>query len=300
MRLPVDNWESWYIASGFGDKRTNYIHEAVDLNLKSGGDTDLGQPLFAISDGEITSVHNHAGIPTFGNHVHIQHDGPWGRVWSHSAHCQDIFVKLGDKIKEGQKIATLGKSGTQSSHLHFAIKKEPAGVDGIAKTEEDLKKWVDPIEFILEWARKTGGNMDWLVQYFNANFQIDLTRPEGDVRGLLQTLVDAKNRYIDSENKARKFEDEKVALAAELATWEERYQQAFSRGEELDAQIKERNRELTDKDQEIFILTKKLQDFEGKIAITQEEYEKLTSQNDLKKYSRARLLWEALKPLKRK
>src|SRR3990167_9852669 len=133
MRLPIEDFDKWYDAQSYGNKTSYGYHEGCDLNLKSGGDTDLGQPIFAIAEGEVTSVHNHTGIPTFGNHVHIQHDGAWGRIWCHYAHCQDIFVKSGDKVDEEQKIATLGKSGTQSGHLHFAIKKEPTGVDGLAK-----------------------------------------------------------------------------------------------------------------------------------------------------------------------
>ena len=173
MRLPVEDWESWYSAQEFEAKTSYGYHDGEDINLKTGGDTDLGQPLYAISDGEVTSVHSHTSKPTFGNHVHIAHDGAWGRVWCHYAHCDDIRVKVGDKVSEGQIVATLGKSGTTYAHLHWAIKLQPAGVDGIAKTLDDLKKWTNPIEFVLEWSRKTGGNMDWLTEYFRTQFDID-------------------------------------------------------------------------------------------------------------------------------
>ncbi len=152
MRYPIDNLEKWYVASGFGENRGTYLHEGEDLNLKTGGDTDLGQPLFAISAGEVTSVHRH--LTGFGNHLHIRHGGEWGTVYCHYAHCQDIFVKLGDIVKEGDKVATLGKSGTDYAHLHWAVKLQPTGIDAVAKTKDDLKQWTAPIEFVTKWREK--------------------------------------------------------------------------------------------------------------------------------------------------
>lgn len=153
MRFPVNDYKKrWYNAQGFGERTSYGYHEGADINLRSGGNTDLGQPLYAIADGTVTSVHIHT--TAFGKHLHIQHDGPWGKVWSHYAHCQSILVKYGDKVKEGQKVATLGSSGnSRYAHLHFCIKLQPTGIDGIARTLSDLKKWTDPILFIEKWSK---------------------------------------------------------------------------------------------------------------------------------------------------
>lgn len=151
MRLPIDQPHKWYNAQGFGVKTSYGYHEGDDYNLKTGGNSDLGQPLFAVADGVVTSVHSHTTKPTFGNHVHIRHDGTWGTVWSHFAHCQKVLVKEGDAVKEGQPVAFLGNSGTDSAHLHWAIKLQPTGIDGIAKTKEDLAKWTNPTEFVEKW-----------------------------------------------------------------------------------------------------------------------------------------------------
>jgi murein DD-endopeptidase MepM/ murein hydrolase activator NlpD len=149
MQYPVHEFkEKWYIAQGYGVKTDYGYHEADDINLKTGGDSDLGQELLAIADGDITSVHSHTKIPSFGKHLHLKIETPFGVRWAHYAHCQDILVSEGTKVKEGQLIAHLGKSGTTVAHCHFAIKKEPTGVDAIAKTLEDLAKWEDPIAFI--------------------------------------------------------------------------------------------------------------------------------------------------------
>lgn len=158
MRFPYGSG-SWYNAQKYGVK-TNYgYHEGDDWNLTSGGDSDLGQPLYAITDGIVTSVHNHTTKPTFGLHVHIQHDGKWGTVYSHYAHLQSCNVAVGDRVTEGQEIGKLGKSGTDAAHLHFAIKNQPTGIDGIAKTLDDLKKWENPTEFINKWKTAGGGTM---------------------------------------------------------------------------------------------------------------------------------------------
>lgn len=147
MNYPVNDFKTkWYDAQPYGSKTSYGFHEGADLNLGTGGDSDLGQPLLAICDGKISSVHSHT--TNFGNHIHLEFLVNNKTYWAHYAHCQDVFVKLGDTVKEGQKIATVGKSGTTWGHCHFAIKNQPTGVDGIARTTEDLKKWEDPIKFI--------------------------------------------------------------------------------------------------------------------------------------------------------
>jgi murein DD-endopeptidase MepM/ murein hydrolase activator NlpD len=46
------------------------------------------------------------------------------------AHNSKILVKVGDRVKLGQKIAVSGKSGKVSGpHLHFEIRKGVAAVD---------------------------------------------------------------------------------------------------------------------------------------------------------------------------
>ena len=156
MRWPVDDFDKWYDANPFGDPETYGLHDGSDINLKTGGDTDLGQNLYAIADGIVTSVHLHGFSTgaTFGNHIHIQHEGQWGTVYCHYAHCLDIKVSQGDQVKEGQLVAHVGKTGRSTglpAHLHWAIKLEPTGIDAIAHNLEELTKWTDPIKFVTKW-----------------------------------------------------------------------------------------------------------------------------------------------------
>ena len=156
MRKPTDNWNDWYIAQGFGAKTSYGYHDGADINLKTGGNSDLGEPLYAISDYEVTSVHTNHPNKGFGNHIHIKIKGDWGVRYCHYAHCKDIFVKRGDTGKEGDKIATVGNTGNSTfAHLHFAIKKKPAGIENVANTKAELDEfWEAPIAFIEKWMKK--------------------------------------------------------------------------------------------------------------------------------------------------
>lgn len=169
MRYPVGNTGSreeferdWYIASGFGEPRKNsagvvtYYHEGLDINLRTGGDTDLNKELKAIAPGKIVYYHNfHAGTPnTFGRHLVYRIDGAWGSRWIHYAHCSELdFHGAQQDVTEGQIIARIGKSGTTASHLHMGILKvDPTSIDNIANNLQELADlWEDPAAFINTW-----------------------------------------------------------------------------------------------------------------------------------------------------
>lgn len=164
MRYPVSNTgtkaefdQYWYIADGFGTNRGTYYHEGVDINLKTGGDSDLGQEIKAIANGRILYYH-YATHPTtgFGRHLVYKIDGAWGSRWVHCAHMLETdFIKNVQNVTEGEIIGRIGKSGTTLAHLHFAIfKKDPIafGIDNIANTPQELNDiWEDPISFINTW-----------------------------------------------------------------------------------------------------------------------------------------------------
>lgn len=161
MRYPVGNNkkdfdDNWYNAQGFGVKTSYGYHEGVDLNLKTGGDSDLGQPLYAVADGVIRYYHT-LSHPTsgFGMHFVLECDTPWGKRWFHYAHNQSQ-ISVVQSVREGEQIGTLGKSGTSFAHLHFAcFKVDPAtlyrGIDSVARTQDELKNWEDPLAFLNNW-----------------------------------------------------------------------------------------------------------------------------------------------------
>jgi len=196
MRYPVNNWDNWYIAQGFGVQTSYGYHEGDDINLKSGGDSDLGQPLLAIADGQITSIHSHITKPTFGIHLHLKINTPFGERWAHYAHCNKVYVEEGSMVIEGQPIAEVGKTGTDVAHCHFAIKKQPTGIDGIAKTKEDLLKWENPIKFIEDCIAviNEGDEIESLKRQINSlNDQI--VSLKGEIIGTKESLIQQTQRY---------------------------------------------------------------------------------------------------------
>lgn len=149
---------NWYIAQGFGVV-TNYgFHEGIDINLRTGGDTDLDKEIKAIANGRIVYYH-YASHPTttFGRHNVYRIEGAWGVRWIMNAHMgEQDFVKEVKDVNEGVIIGRIGKSGTPYAHDHMSIfKVDPAtigGIDQIARNTTDLNNWwEDPIAFINTW-----------------------------------------------------------------------------------------------------------------------------------------------------
>lgn len=63
----------------------------------------------------------------FGNLVQIEH--PNGLITRY-AHCQDIFVSVGQQVEAGQEIATVGSTGKSTGpHLHFELLDEGKAVN---------------------------------------------------------------------------------------------------------------------------------------------------------------------------
>ncbi len=108
----------YYIARRFMQNR----HLGDDFNAVSGGDTDLGDPIFAIANGFVCFSHDLKG--GWGKTVRIIHrnlDGSF--VESLYSHCNEIFVEYGQYVKRGEKIATIGTAhGQYPAHLHLELR----------------------------------------------------------------------------------------------------------------------------------------------------------------------------------
>lgn len=178
MRRPVgineeDFKKNWNTTAGYGyGAKTNYgYHDGVDLNLNSGGNADLGQPIYAIANGRLEYYHKGSHpTKTFGYHSVYKIEGPWGTRWVHNAHMLDDLTVGVQDVQEGQQIGRVGKSGTVWAHNHFSIfKVDPStlrnGIDTIAKTKAELDSWwEDPMLFIERWKDATTEKMVTITQ----------------------------------------------------------------------------------------------------------------------------------------
>lgn len=112
---PTDS--TYYLSSSYG-WRTLYgvrdFHDGLDIPRP------IGSAIYAALDGEVI----HAGWrgdagPAAGINVVILHDNGYSTVY---AHCSQVYVRAGQRVKKGQTIAAVGMTGnTTGPHLHFGL-----------------------------------------------------------------------------------------------------------------------------------------------------------------------------------
>ncbi|HEX4328353.1 MAG TPA: M23 family metallopeptidase [Burkholderiales bacterium] len=111
--LPVN---ATYNSSGFGRRIDPFTgqsaqHEGIDFIAQP------GTPIVAAAYGVVIAAEWHHD---FGNMIEIDHGND---IVTRYAHTQAMFVKAGDIVKRGQKIAEVGSTGRATGpHLHFEVR----------------------------------------------------------------------------------------------------------------------------------------------------------------------------------
>ena len=115
--LPSDNrkinWQwpvSGKLIATFNGNRSD--RKGIDIAAKE------GKVVKAAAPGKV--VYSGNGLISYGNLVIIKHNRTYLSAYAHN---RRLLVKEGEIIKSGQKIAELGKTGTNSPRLHFEIRK---------------------------------------------------------------------------------------------------------------------------------------------------------------------------------
>ena len=87
------------------------LHEGIDIaNM-------VGSPIVAPADGVVSRVYNNFG---FGLMVEVNHG--YGIVTRYG-HLSKSYVKVGKRVKRGERIAAIGKSGRATGpHLHYEVR----------------------------------------------------------------------------------------------------------------------------------------------------------------------------------
>jgi murein DD-endopeptidase MepM/ murein hydrolase activator NlpD len=123
---PVHGWPT----SEFGVRSDPWagdrsMHEGLDIA------STHGQPVAAPSDGTVVFVGTEGG---YGKVLVLDHG--YG-VKTRYGHLSEIFVRLGDRVQRGEKVAAVGNTGRSTGpHLHYEVR-----VNGIPQ---------NPRKFILE------------------------------------------------------------------------------------------------------------------------------------------------------
>ncbi|MDB0037751.1 M23 family metallopeptidase [bacterium] len=135
--------KGYFNAQKFG--KNNHLGD--DWNGLGGGNTDLGDPIYAIASGYVTYVKDHNS--SWGNVIRIVHYLPdSSQVESLYAHCNEMFVTENQWVSVGDKIGTIGNAhGRYKAHLHLELREIvglPVG-GGYSKMTEG---YLAPTEFI--------------------------------------------------------------------------------------------------------------------------------------------------------
>lgn len=105
-----------YITDGFGYRKDPFsgkreFHYGIDIAAP------IGTPVYATADGVVTSIGTNGG---YGRVIKIDHGFGYSTVY---AHLSKYFVRRGEVVKKGQKIAEIGITGrTTGPHLHYEVR----------------------------------------------------------------------------------------------------------------------------------------------------------------------------------
>ena len=141
--------EGYYNAQSYG--KNNHLGD--DWNGLGGGNTDLGDPVYAAANGYVKfSGDFQRG---WGNVIRILHQLPDGQVVeSLYAHCDTLLVTSGSWVKRGDQIGTIGTAhGIYYAHLHFEIRTDIHLNIG-AGYSENRNGYTDPTAFIKAHRKK--------------------------------------------------------------------------------------------------------------------------------------------------
>ena len=128
-------------------------HPGEDWNGLGGGDTDLGDPVYAVAHGRVSDF---GSYPLWGNIVLMEHVLPDGTtLWSQYAYLDQIMVtETGQIVERGQQIGTIGKGAEDRNpaFLHFEIRRTNMPINNWSPMVQDrdavLRNYHSPIDFI--------------------------------------------------------------------------------------------------------------------------------------------------------
>jgi murein DD-endopeptidase MepM/ murein hydrolase activator NlpD len=121
------------VTSRFGPRNTGIkgaskYHQGIDYGpVKPGTE---GDPIYASAAGVVSFTGARGG---YGNLVIITHDGPLAGYETRYAHLKSWLVKRDQRVKQGQHIAALGKTGVGNApHLHFEVRQKGTAINPLS------------------------------------------------------------------------------------------------------------------------------------------------------------------------
>jgi len=130
---PISPGDPTWLTSSYGFRKDPFTqrrtaHHGIDLA------GPIGLDIHCTGEGTVTISH----VSRYGYGKEIVVDHGFGFT-SRYAHMQDIHVKVGQKLKRGEVIGTLGNTGRSTGpHLHYEIRKEGHPVNPMYYFYENL------------------------------------------------------------------------------------------------------------------------------------------------------------------
>ncbi|MEG1603821.1 MAG: M23 family metallopeptidase [Cloacibacillus sp.] len=103
--------------------RTGFFSRGFRRGAHTGADLTApkGTPVYAALDGVVEVVSNGgAGFRGYGKVIVINH---YGKLWTLYSHQSANLVKVGQRVKQGEKIGLVGRTGrATANHVHFEVR----------------------------------------------------------------------------------------------------------------------------------------------------------------------------------
>lgn len=211
--------KGYYIFRGFWPN----VHLGDDLNGNGGGDTDLGDPVYAIADGVVVFSDDYKR--RWGNVIIIRHafrdkGGNIVMVDSLYGHLDRRQARMYQVVKRGQQIGTIGNCyGIYAAHLHLEIRKNLRIGMNRSSFAKDYSNYYSPKAFIAEHRNLSGRGekVSVPVDTFGAT-NPDEPREAG-TEGPVAKKVNIPSRMTPKANpeeeRRKKLDDELKKLAEE-------------------------------------------------------------------------------------
>ncbi len=112
---PISPLDSGYITSDFGERK-HPISNKKDFHTGIDIASPQGSSIYTVLPGIVEETGNDR---IYGNYIKIRHSENIVTIYNH---CDKILAETGAKLRQGERIATVGSTGISTgSHLHLTV-----------------------------------------------------------------------------------------------------------------------------------------------------------------------------------
>jgi len=224
VATPMPNMARTRVADGFDfpvgkpDAKDYYIsrgflryHPGEDWNGLGGGNSDLGDPVYAIGNGLVVFARDARrgwGNVVIIRHTFIEH-GLLKTVDSLYAHLQRVTVREGQQVIKGMQVGTIGTNrGMYTAHLHFEIRQNLSIGINRSAFKNDLVNYYKPSPFIQARRKLPGEGRSALIAINTFTLPNSMFREpidESVSRGPFESLAENRDPRKRSEPPKKEF-----------------------------------------------------------------------------------------------